>query len=106
MAAMERTDRWVAGTLALGVVLILLAILLVAFRTRVPVSHLYVNASGVQLLRSAHIPVHSAPDWPGAYRVNARATSPAFTATAKLFFAAGNSVDLPRSDVLLWVYRG
>ncbi|MEY2341240.1 hypothetical protein AB4090_03925 [Acidithiobacillus sp. IBUN Pt1247-S3] len=104
--AMDAADRWVAGVLAAGVGIILLAILLVALFTRLPVSHLYVDASGARLLRQAGISAQTAPDWPGAYRVNAEASNAAFTSTAKLFLSSNKTVNLPRRDVLLWVYRG
>jgi hypothetical protein len=103
---MDRVDRLVAAVLAVGVALILLAILLLALTTRVPLSHLMVDAQGAQLLRRAGVSVQPAPDWPSAYRVAARATDAAFTPTATLYFGSGKQVALPRRDVLLWVYRG
>ena len=104
--AMDTTDRWMAGILAAGVGLILLAILVVALFTRLPVSHLYVDVRGARVLRQAGVAVQAAPGWPGAYRVNAEASNAAFSSTAKLFLSSGRSVVLPRSDVLLWVYCG
>ncbi|WP_308387998.1 hypothetical protein [Acidithiobacillus sp. AMEEHan] len=103
---MDRADRWVVGFLAGGVALILLGILLVALFTRVPLSHLEITAQGAQILRQAGVPVQAARDWPGAYRVTPQASDAAFSSTATLYFPSGKTVQLPRRDVLLWVYRG
>ncbi len=102
---MTRLDRWVAGVLGGGVAGILLAILLAAWNTHIPVSHLYVDAAAGHQLLHEGIPVQAAPDWPGAYRVNARASNAAFTSQARLYFSQGPSVQIPRREVLLWVYR-
>ncbi|MGC9128462.1 MAG: hypothetical protein ACP5GA_06985 [Acidithiobacillus sp.] len=103
---MSRLDRWVAGVLATGVALILLGILVVALNTRIPIAHIYVDAAGARALEAAGVAVHRAADWPGAFRANPRNTAAAFLPSAELYFGGDRRVQLPRRDVLLWVYRG
>ncbi|MGK9451189.1 hypothetical protein ACSSZE_08000 [Acidithiobacillus caldus] len=103
---MSRLDRWVAATLVSGVAVILVGILVVALNTRIPIAHIYVDAAGARVLQAAGLKVHAAPDWPGAFRANPVSSAAAFLPSAELYFSKGRRVQLPRRDVLLWVYRG
>ncbi|MHB1531992.1 hypothetical protein [Acidithiobacillus sp.] len=103
---MTGREKWVVAILAAGVFAILLGVFITATRTRIPVSHIYVNAQGAHLLAQAGESATAAADWPGAFRANPKAADAAFWPTATLDFGGGHSVTLPRRDVLLWVYRG
>lgn len=103
---MTGREKWVVAILAAGVFAILLGIFIMATRTRIPVSHIYVNAQGARLLAQAGEGATAAADWPGAFRANPQAADAAFWPTTTLDFGAGHSVTVPRRDVLLWVYRG
>ncbi|MFA7495860.1 MAG: hypothetical protein WCY67_06065 [Acidithiobacillus sp.] len=103
---MSKLDKWVAGILVSGIVLILLGVLTLAAVSRVPLAHVYVNATGARAIIMAGHQAHAAADWPGAYRVSPRYTGAAFWSDATLNFSHGPAVTIPRRDVKLWVYRG
>ena len=103
---MSRLDKWVAGTLTVGIAAILLGVLETAIFTRIPVAHIYVNAVGARAIIVGGHQAVAAPDWPGTYLVTPRFADTAFWPSATLDFKSGTPVTLPRKDIVLWVYRG
>jgi len=102
----SRLDKWVAGTLTVGITAILLGVLATAVFTRIPVAHIYVNAAGARAIIVGGHQAVAAPDWPGTYLVTPRFADTAFWPSATLDFKSGAPVTLPRKDIVLWVYRG